>query len=148
MIAEVKKGENTIATGKTSGLTTNPDGSTEIFAFDLKVPVTGYVTLVLTDDQGNSQQFEKCQGRGWRNGQDSFVTIEAPSRLEERGKMSRLDLPYRGMDPALYEPEVLKFLQQNPIRATRVSVTLTDLLNNYSCEHPVSGPDANADPAR
>jgi hypothetical protein len=78
---EIKRGEQTIATGKTKGPTTNLDGSTEIFVFDLKVPTTGPLTLVLTDDQGNSEKFENCQGRRWSNGQDSFVTTEAPSRV-------------------------------------------------------------------
>ena len=53
--------------------------------------------------------------------------------------MSQLELPGRGMEPALYEPEILKFLQQNPVSLTKlVSINVSDLLGDYTFKHPVS----------
>lgn len=117
---EIKRGEKIIAEGKASGPTRNSDGSTEIFVFDLKVPVAGYLTLVLTDDQGNSQQFQNCQGRGWSNGQSSFVTIEAPNRVSE------LSLDFSVVADADLETvrqRLLSLFRSSPEKVRRVDVT-------------------------
>ena len=59
-------------------------------------------------------------------------------------KMSKLELPCGGMDPALYETNILKFLQQNPVSATKlVTIKLKDLLGEYTFQHPVSKPYPN-----
>ena len=58
--------------------------------------------------------------------------------------MRKVELSCRGLDPGLYEHEILKFLQQNPVIAPElVSINIADLLGNYTFKHPVSKPYPN-----
>ena len=74
---EIKRGAETIATGKTKGPVINADGAGEIRVFDLQgVPPAGFLTVVLTDGQGKAQAFEGCQASTWVNGEATFLYIE------------------------------------------------------------------------
>jgi hypothetical protein len=84
-----------------------------------------------------------------RNSKGEFEMIidekyEALFRSDPTFKPLPLDLPCRGMDPDLYQPDILRFLQQNAISATKlVSINIKDILGNYTFKHPASKPDPN-----
>jgi hypothetical protein len=82
----VKRGNRTIATGKTNGPVTNKDGAGEIQVSDLQgVLPAGYLTLLLTDSRGGGapQVFEDCQVSKWVNREAVFLYIE-PERASDK----------------------------------------------------------------
>lgn len=69
---EVKQGDDTIAKGRTNGPVTN-NGIEEIEVFDLSAPPrAGFLTLVLTDTDGNRQEFEGYQASNSHNDRAVF----------------------------------------------------------------------------